>query len=176
MTGEIEADETFVGGKERFKHESKRSHRGRGPVGKAAVMGLLARHGEIRAKCVPTIRKKQLHAEIERHVAPGSTIYSDALKSYDGLNPKYTHEVIDHAEAFVRGRVHTNGLENFWSLFKRTIYGTHHSVEAFHLDRYLDSATFRFNTRKMTDGERFQTALKLADGRRLTYNALTGRT
>lgn len=175
LSGEVEVDETFVGGKERFKHESKRQHKGRGPVGKSAVMGLLARHGQIRAKCVTTIRKKRLHAEIHQQVEPGSTIYSDALKSYDGLDPKYTHEVIDHAEAFVRGRVHTNGLENFWSLFKRTVYGTHHAVEAFHLDRYLDSATFRFNTRKMTDGERFQTALKRADGRRLTYNALTGK-
>jgi hypothetical protein len=85
------------------------------------------------------------------------------------------HEVIDHAEAFVRGRVHTNGLENFWSLFKRTIYGTHHQVTAYHLDRYLDSATFRFNTRKMKNGERFAVALKRADGRRLTYNSLVGK-
>lgn len=179
MSGEVEVDETFIGGKEKFKHESKRLNRGRGPVGKAAVMGLLARHGEIRARCVPTIRKKQLQADIHRQVEPGSTIYSDALKSYDGLESKYIHEVIDHAEAFVRGRVHTNGLENFWSFFKRTIYGTHHSVEAFHLDRYLDSATYRFNTRKMTDGERFERTLGRADGRkdgrRLTYKGLTGK-
>jgi len=108
-------------------------------------------------------------------VTAGSTIYSDALKSYDGLESEYIHEVIDHAEAFVNGRIHTNGLENFWSLFKRTIYGTHHSVEAFHLDRYLDSATYRFNTRKMKDGERFATALAQTDGRRLTYEELTER-
>lgn len=172
MSGEIEVDETFIGGKEKFKHESKRLHRGRGAVGKAAVMGLLARHGEIRAKCVPTIQKKQMHSEIHRHIEAGSTIYSDALKSYDGLESRYIHEVIDHAEAFVRGRVHTNGLENFWSLFKRSIYGTHHSVEAFHLNRYLDSATFRFNTRKMKDSERFYLALRRGAGRRLTYNML----
>ncbi len=85
------------------------------------------------------------------------------------------HEVIEHAESFVRGRVHTNGLENFWSLFKRTILGTHHSIEAFHLDRYLDSATYRFNTRKQTDGEPFAAELAQVDGRRLTYNALTGK-
>lgn len=82
--------------------------------------------------------------------------------------------MIDHAEAYARGRVHTNGLENFWSLFKRGIYGTHHAIEAFHLDSYLDSATFRFNARKMADGERFALALAQSDGRRLTYKELTG--
>ena len=160
LSGEVEVDETFIGGKERFKHESKRLHRGTGSIGKVAVMGLLERHGKIVAKRVRSTRKHELQAEVKRHVKIGSAVYSDALKSYEGLEAQYVHEVIDHAESFVRGRVHTNGLENFWSLFKRTIYGTHHSVEAFHLDRYLDSATFRFNTRKMKDGERFAMALK----------------
>jgi len=175
LSGEIEVDETFIGGKEKFKHASKRKHLGRGAVGKAAVMGLLERHGQIRAKSVRSTAKHDLQAEIMDTVTAGSTIYSDALKSYDGLESEYIHEVIDHAEAFVNGRIHTNGLENFWSLFKRTIYGTHHSVEAFHLDRYLDSATYRFNTRKMKDGERFATALAQTDGRRLTYEELTER-
>ncbi len=175
LSGEVEVDETFIGGKERFKHASKRKHLGRGAVGKAAVMGLLERHGQIRAKSVRSTTKRDLQAEIVDTVTAGSTIYSDALKSYDGLESEYIHEVIDHAEAFVNGRIHTNGLENFWSLFKRTIYGTHHSVEAFHLDRYLDSATYRFNTRKMTDGARFASALAQADGRRLTYEELTER-
>jgi transposase-like protein len=175
LSGEVEVDETFIGGKERFKHASKRKHLGRGAVGKAAVMGLLQRHGQIRAKSVRSTKKRDLQAEIVDTVTAGSTIYSDALKSYDGLEGEYIHEVIDHAEAFVNGRIHTNGLENFWSLFKRTIYGTHHSVEAFHLDRYLDSATYRYNTRKMTDGARFAVALAQADGRRLTYEELTER-
>src|SRR5436309_12972369 len=175
LSGEVEVDETFIGGKERFKHASKRAHLGRGAVGKAAVMGLLERHGEIRAKSVRSTKKGDLQSEVKSNVASGSTVYSDALKSYDGLEGEYIHEVIDHAEAFVNGRIHTNGLENFWSLFKRTIYGTHHSVEAFHLDRYLDSATYRFNTRKMTDGARFASALAQADGRRLTYEELTER-
>ena len=175
LSGEVEVDETFVGGKERFKHASKRKHLGRGAVGKAAVMGLLERHGQIRAKSVRSTKKDDLQSEVKSNVASGSTVYSDALKSYDGLEGEYIHEVIDHAEAFVNGRIHTNGLENFWSLFKRTIYGTHHSVEAFHLDRYLDSATYRYNTRKMTDGARFASALAQADGRRLTYEELTER-
>jgi transposase-like protein len=176
LAGEVEVDETFIGGKERFKHAKNRRHLGTGSIGKCAVMGLLKRHGTVRAKVVRTVRKGVLQEEIRHNVALGSVIYSDSLKSYEGIEEQnYIHEVINHAEEFVRGRVHTNGLENFWSLFKRTIYGTHHSVDAFHLDRYLDSATFRFNTRGMTDGERFQVALKLADGRRLTYRALTGK-
>jgi transposase-like protein len=137
---------------------------------------LLKRHGTVRAKTVKNVRKGMLQEEIKRNVAPGSTVYTDSLASYQGLEEKnYVHEVINHAEAYVRGNVHANGLEDFWSLFKRTIYRTHHPVEAFHLDRYLDSATYRFNTRKMTDGERFEPALKRADGRRLTWKEVTGR-
>ncbi len=174
LSGHVEVDESFVGGKAKFQHERKRSHRGRGPVGKAAVMALLERHGEIRAMPVPTIRRGTLQKQVRQHVKPGSTVYSDALPSYRGLEADYIHEVIDHSEAYVRGLVHTNGLENFWSLFKRGIYGTHHAVEPFHLDRYLDDATFRFNTRKLTDGARFARAVKDTVGRRLTYATLTG--
>jgi transposase-like protein len=180
FSGEVEVDETFIGGKEKFKHAIKRLHRGTGPMGKAAVMGLLERHGPdghstVRATMVPNVRRKTLSTEVRQNVAPGADVFTDALKSYDKLGTDYIHEVIDHSEVYVRGRVHTNGLENFWSLFKRTIYGTHHSVESFHLDRYLDDATFRFNTRKLTDGARFARALAAADGRRLTYKALTGK-
>jgi transposase-like protein len=172
LSGEVEADEAFIGGIEKNKHADRRAHRGRGPVGKVAVMGLLERHGEVRAKVVPSRKKRTLQAEVKANVAPGSTVYTDALLSYQGLDDAYIHEVIDHSESYVEGRVHTNGIENFWSLFKRIIYGTHHSVEPFHLDRYLDEATYRFNSRKTTDAARFVDAMRRTQGKRLTYKQL----
>jgi len=179
MSGEVEVDETFVGGKEKNKHAALRLHRGRGPVGKAAVVGLLNRHGPdghstVRAKTVTSRKKGTLQAEVRAHVAADSTIYTDALRSYDGLDAAYIHEVIDHSESYVKGRVHTNGIENFWSLFKRCIYGTHHQVDPEHLDRYIDETAYRFNSRGQTDTARFLDATRRTDGKRLTYKALTG--
>jgi transposase-like protein len=173
LSGEVEADETFIGGKDQNKHAHLRRPMGRGPMlGKAAVMGLLERHGEVRARVVPTRHKAVLQAEVRRNVVAGSTVYTDALKSYQGLEAEYVHEVIDHSEAYVRDRIHTNGIENFWSLFKRIIYGTHHSVQPFHLDAYLDEATYRFNSRGSTDTARFADAMRRTDGKRLTYKQL----
>jgi transposase-like protein len=175
LSGEVEADETFVGGKARFQHESKRKHIGTGGMGKVAVMGLLERHGEVRARVIPSRRKHTVQDEVRANVTPGSTVYSDALKSYVGLEADYIHQVIDHAEGYVRDRVHTNGLENFWSLFKRMIYGTHHSVMPFHLDRYLDEATYRYNSRKAQDSTRFVSATARVTGKRITYRQLIGK-
>lgn len=181
--GEVEVDETFIGGAARFMHKSKRAAKitGRGMVGKTAVMGLLARHGPdghstVRTKVVPNTRRASLSPEVRKHVAPGSTVYTDALKSYSDLADAYVHEVIDHAESYARGVVHTNGIENFWSLVKRAIKGTYVSVESFHLFRYLDEEAFRFNHRKTDDGERFSMASFGIIGKRLTYKALTGAT
>jgi transposase-like protein len=175
LSGEVEVDETFIGGKARFQHENKRKHIGTGGMGKVAVMGLLERHGEVRAKVIPSRRKRTVQNEVRASVAPGSAVYSDALKSYDGLAAEYVHQVIDHAEGYVRDRVHTNGLENFWSLFKRMIYGTHHSVEPEHLDRYLDEATYRFNAREVSDTTRFADATARVVGKRITYRELIGK-
>jgi transposase-like protein len=175
LSGEVEADETFIGGKARFQHENKRKHIGTGSMGKVAVMGLLERHGDVRARVVPSRRKGTVQAEVRASVTPGSTVYTDTLNSYNGLAADYVHGVIDHAEGYVRDRVHTNGLENFWSLFKRMIYGTHHSVDPTHLDRYLDEATYRFNSRESSDTTRFVAATAAVIGKRITYRELIGK-
>ena len=176
--GEIEVDESFIGGKARNMHLSERKRRitGTGTKDKTAVMGILERGGKIRTTVVPSRRKRVLQDEVYKHVTAGAALYSDALKSYDGLATDYAHQVIDHAVQYVDGRVHTNGLENFWSLLKRGISGTYVSVEPFHLHRYLDEQTFRYNNRKnMNDGQRFELAMSQVAGKRLTYSQLTGK-
>jgi len=176
---EVEVDETFIGGKARNMHVDKRERRitGTGGKDKTAVMGFLERGGRVRVAVVPSRRKGVLQEKVKEHVVSGTALYTDALKSYDGLTQEYAHKVIDHAEAYVDGRVHTNGLENFWSLLKRGISGTYVSVEPFHLFRYLDEQTFRFNNRKepMDDSARFYSLLSQIAGRRLTYSELTGK-
>ena len=178
LSGEVEADETFIGGKARNMHVAKRARRitGTGTKDKTAVMGILQRGGKVRTKVVPNRRKSALQAEVRKHVEAGSALYTDALLSYNGLAGDYAHEVVDHAVAYVDGKVHTNGLENFWSLLKRGISGTYVSVEPFHLFRYLDEQSFRYNNRKeMTDYDRFKLALSQITGKRLTYEPLTGK-
>jgi len=182
LNGEIEADETFIGGKARNMHAAKRKRLGisqsRSMIGKVAVMGLLQRHGEgstVRTQVIINRRKHQLEDVVTDNVEAGAILYTDALRSYDRMAARgYIHQVIDHAEAYVDGQVHTNGLENFWSLLKRAIKGTYVSVEPFHLFRYLDEQAFRFNHRKGNDAMRFALALKGILNKRLTYSALTG--
>jgi transposase-like protein len=128
----------------------------------------------IRTAIVPNTKRHPLHGEIRKHVDSGATVNTDALRSYRGLDDEYTHNVIDHAEAYVDGQVHTNGCENFWSLLKRAIKGTYVSVEPFHLFRYLDEQTYRFNERKTGDVERFRGVLARTAGRRLMYSDLIG--
>ena len=183
LSGSVEVDETFVGGKSKFMHEARRKatlegRRG-GYASKAAVLGLLERHGPdghsiVRAHHVANNRRSSLGPVVRHEVAEGSEVFSDALRSYSDLSDTYIHEVIDHAEEYVRGRVHTNGIENFWSLLKRSIKGTYVSVEPVHLHRYLDEQAFRFNTREAGDGERVRQVVARVTGRRLTYNDLTG--
>jgi len=180
MTGHVEVDETYIGGKARFQHESKKKHIGTGGMGKAAVMGLLERHGPdghsiVRTKVVPNVRRYALAPEVHKHVEPGAEVFTDSLKSYADLKADYVHKVIDHAERYVDGEVHTNGLENFWSLLKRGLHGTYVSVEPFHLFRYLDERVFTYNLRELDDYGRFQTVLRAIAGRRLTYAELTAQ-
>jgi transposase-like protein len=175
---EIEVDESFIGGKARNMHVSERKRRitGTGSKDKTAVMGILERGGKIRTTVVPNRKKQALQGEVRKHVEAGAALYSDALLSYEGLAGDYAHKVVDHAVQYVDGRVHTNGLENFWSLLKRGISGTYVSVEPFHLHRYLDEQSFRYNNRKnMNDGQRFALAMSQIGGKRLTYSELTGK-
>ena len=191
---EVEADETYVGGRGQFMHKDRklrirqarsaiRTVDATGHPGKTPVMGILDRETrQIRAKVVPNVRREALQAEILRHVEHGSQVYTDDLGSYRDLpQDKFVHEIVDHAKSYVNGRVHTNGLENFWSLLKRGLRGTYVAVEPFHLDRYVDEQVFRFNNRKdaagkkMTDAERFGLALSQVAGKRLTFAEVTGK-
>ena len=175
---EVEVDETFTGGKARNMHPSVHHRRivVGGPHDKTVVMGILERGGEVRAQVLTNRRKKTIHEEVKNHVAAGSALFSDKLQSYDGLIRDYCHYVIDHAERYVDGKVHTNGLENFWSLLKRGLKGTYISVEPFHLFRYLDEQTFRYNFRKLPhDGARFEHVASHIIGKRLTYAEVTGK-
>jgi transposase-like protein len=178
LGGEVEADETFIGGKSRNMHVSKRQRRitGTGGKDKTAVMGILERGGEVRTIVVPNRKRSALQAEVRKHVEAGGALYTDALPSYSGLAQEYAHAVVDHAVAYVNGRVHTNGLENFWSLLKRGISGTYVSVEPFHLFRYLDEQSFRYNNRRnLDDAGRFSRAISQIVGKRLTFAQLTGK-
>jgi transposase-like protein len=182
FTGHCEADETFIGGRGRNMHADKRKRLKLGRrslAGKVAVMGVLERstpqkHSTVRLKVLSGLRKSQIQETVRDHVALGANVTSDAFLSYVGLSNHYVHTVIDHAEKYADGIVHTNGMENFWSLLKRAIKGTYISVEPFHLFRYLDEQAFRFNTRKASDFSRFVRACKGVLGKRLTFTALTG--
>jgi transposase-like protein len=179
MEGEVEADESFIGGLAKNMHAKKRKHIGTGGAGKTAVLGILRRKtnksgSKVRATAIPNIRAETLQPKIRATVEAGSKLYTDAWVSYRGLGIDYQHEVIDHAVEYVNGVVHTNGIENFWSLLKRTIKGTYVSVEPFHIGRYLDEQAFRFNERDDNDAGRFKTVLSSVSGRRLTYKELIG--
>ncbi|HUB47729.1 MAG TPA: transposase [Acetobacteraceae bacterium] len=155
---ELEADETFIGGKRKNMHKARKEKlgKGRGTIGKEIVMGILAR-------------------EVGAVVNGGNKRYTDALRSYSGLGADYLHEAVDHEIEYVRGRVHTHGMENFWSLLKRGLNGTYTHMSASYLDRYVDEQAFRFNERHRNDSERFRAVVSSVQGKRLTYRELTGR-
>lgn len=177
LSGNVECDETFIGGlaKNMHKHKREEKIKGRGTVGKTAVMGIIERKGKVTAKVIDDLSKETLHVEVKDKVEKGANLFTDDWKSYQGLDEDYLHEVINHsAKENVRGQVHTNSIENFWTLLKRTIKGTYVSVEPFHLFRYLDEQTFRFNSRKVKDCDRFITVVESLNGKRLTYKELIG--
>ncbi len=182
LRGHVEVDETFIGGKARNMHLDKKERRitGTGGKDKTIVFGALERGGKVRATVLRDRKRAAVETAVKTHVEVGAALYSDALQSYDRLAQEYAHRVIDHAEKYVDGQVHTNGLENFWSLLKRGISGTYVSVEPFHLFRYLDEQVFRYNNRgnrehKITPADRFSMAVSKLFGKRLTFAELTGK-
>ncbi|MFZ0912303.1 MAG: IS1595 family transposase [Candidatus Korobacteraceae bacterium] len=181
-SSEVESDETFIGARAANMHKDKKRRLNlRGTQGKTAVMGILDRDlRQIRCKVVPDIKRETLQNEILRQVQRGSRLYTDQAHSYGTLVKDFAHEVVNHAEQYVNGRVHTNSLENFWSLLKRTLKGTYVAVEPFHLDRYVDEQVFRFNNRatkdnQLNDSDRFAFLMSKVANKRLTYAQLTGK-
>jgi hypothetical protein len=185
LNGEVEVDESFIGGKARNMHKNRKRRMqitaGR-TAGKTVVVGMLERKGRIRATVIPDRSKPVMQECVRGSVAKGAHIFSDEWAGNWRMDDEYVHNVVNHLECYVQGNVHTNTLENFWSLLKRGLTGTYIAVEPFHLFRYVDEQAFRYNNRKhadgevMTDAERFSAAVSQIVGRRLTYAELTGKT
>jgi transposase-like protein len=176
--GEVEVDETFVGGKIKNMHKNRKREiqKEYGQKGaKAIVMGMLERGGTIRTAVIDDRTNKAIQPIIRENVECGSRVYSDEFGSQWRMDKEYEHELVNHLEAYVQGNVHTNCLENFWSLLKRSLHGTYVSVEPFHLFQYVDEQAFRYNNRNMSDIDRFVFGMRNIVGRRLTYAQLTGK-
>jgi transposase-like protein len=185
----VESDETFIGPMPQKMHRSRRlqmrSGRGQGLrfgyVRKTAVFGVLDRGlRQVRARVVPNVKRETLQNAILENVEYGSTVYTDAAAGFDTLHRNFVHDVVNHEKEYVKGQVHTQGLENFWSLLKRMLRGTYVAVEPFHLDRYVDEQVFRYNNRAtkdnpLNDSDRFAFAMSKVGGKRLTYSQLTGK-
>ncbi len=175
---EVEVDETFIGGKARNMHKSKRLKMKvrEDNWGKTIVMGMLQRGGQVKARVVPDRKKPAIHSTIAETIETGTQLYTDDHTGYMDMSPDFIHNIVNHAETYVNGRVHTNGIENFWSCLKRGLNGTYVSVEPFHLFRYLDEQMFRYNNRKnMNDADRFSLAVSQIVGKRITFAQLTGK-
>jgi len=187
--GPIEVDETFVGGRIKNMHASKKARmaaiKGKTLTGdhmnKSIVMGMLDRElRKVRATVIPNVRRDTLQNQILREVKPGSTVYTDEWIGYNALKNEFVHDVVNHVKGYVEGNVHTNGIENFWSLLKRTLKGTYVAVEPYHLQKYVDEQIFRFDNRStkqnpLNDSDRFVYAMSQIVGKRLTYSELTGK-
>ncbi len=179
LDGEVEVDETYIGGKAQNMHASVRSEKIKrhGGVGdKVAVVGLKQREGTTRAQVVTDTTRQTLEGEVTGNVADGATVFTDDHRGYRYLKHAYDHGTVNHSKGgYVNGRIHTNGIENFWSLLKRGLKGTYVSVDPAHLNRYIDERIFAYDRRDWSDYERFASVLDSSTGRRLTYAGLTER-
>jgi len=183
--GPVEVDEAFIGGVPKNMHASRRAKMKIGMNGyaeKAIVVGMLDRNTrQVRASVIPNVKRETLQNHVLNGIERKSTVYTDGWSGYDGLKVReFVHETVNHVDEYVRGQVHTQGIENFWSLLKRGLKGTYVAVEPFHLDRYLDEQMFRFNNRAtkdnpLNDADRFMLAVSQISGKRLTYAELTGK-
>lgn len=181
--GPVEVDETFIGGslKNMHKDQKVRYEKRGGSHGKAIVMGILDRNKkQIRAKVVSDVSRATLQPEVQKNVKFGTAVYTDSHVGYDLLHNRYIHETVNHAITYAQGQVHTNGLENFWSLLQRTLAGTYVAVEPSHLEAYIDEQVFRYNNRAtkdnpLNDSDRFVAALAQVAGKRITYKELIGK-
>jgi transposase-like protein len=188
--GPVESDETFVGPNPYKMHRNRKNSlrqrrgqemRGDNYLGKTIVFGVLDRElRQVRSKVIPNVKRETLQNEILKNVHYGSKVYTDAAVGYDHFSKAFVHEVVNHAVEYVKGQVHTQGLDNFWSLLKRTLRGTYVAVEPFHLDHYLDEQVFRYNNRAtkdnpLNDSDRFAYLMSKVAGKRLTYAQLTGK-
>lgn len=175
MDGVISVDEVFIGGKNRNRHADKKvpESQGRSVKDKVPVLGIIKSGGNVHAEVIKNTKAKTIKPIIEKMVANGSIVVTDEWKAYKKLPDKYSHVVINHKDnEYVRGAFHTNNIENFWSLFKRGIYGIYHQVSPKHLHRYCDEFSYRFNTRNFSESDRFAFTLGLADKNRLMYREL----
>ena len=182
--GPVEMDETFVGGKLKNMRKNKKpkgpgfSGIAVGASAKTIVVGMLERKGRVRAEVVMERSHPTLRALAVKNIHPSATLVTDEWGGYKGTD--FQHAIINHAVEYVNGQIHTQGIENFWALLKRSLGGTYISVEPFHLDSYVDEQAFRYNNRAtkdnpLTDGDRFALAVSQISGRRLTYAELTGK-
>jgi len=182
--GPVEVDEAYIGPKPNKMHRERRLklQSAQYAGSKAIVMGMLDRDSrQVRARVVPNVKRETLQTEILKQIEKGSTVYTDGYPAYDRLAAQdYIHETVNHIQEYVRGQVHTQGIENFWSLLKRGLSGTYVAVEPFHLDRYVAEQVFRYNNRAtkynpLNDADRFMLAVSQIAGKRLTYAGLTGK-